>query len=112
VAPIGLVVSGSVAVTEAGDRIGKGEGYSDLEYAVLLESGLLDHETPVATTVHERQVLAGGVETAAHDVSMDIVVTPERALRPEDGHKPTGIDWDRPSAERIEAIPVLDGLRP
>jgi len=36
VAPIDLVVSGSVAVSEAGDRIGKGEGYSDLEYALLL----------------------------------------------------------------------------
>jgi len=35
---VDLIVSGSVAVTEEGGRIGKGEGYSDLEYAVLRNS--------------------------------------------------------------------------
>ncbi|MFW5953513.1 MAG: 5-formyltetrahydrofolate cyclo-ligase, partial [Candidatus Natronoplasma sp.] len=32
---IDLVVAGSVAVSEDGRRVGKGEGYSDLEYAIL-----------------------------------------------------------------------------
>jgi 5-formyltetrahydrofolate cyclo-ligase len=111
VAPIDLVVSGSVAVTPAGERIGKGEGYSDLEYALLLELGLVDTETPVATTVHERQIRDGPVETAAHDVGMDLVVTPERVLRPERPGKPAGIDWDLLSEERIAEIPVLERFR-
>ena len=111
VAPIDLVVSGSVAVTPAGDRIGKGEGYSDLEYALLLELGLVDEETPVATTVHERQIRDGPFETAAHDVGMDLVVTPERVLRPESAQKPAGIDWDLLSEERIAEIPVLERFR-
>ena len=111
VAPIDLVVSGSVAVTPAGERIGKGEGYSDLEYALLLELGLVDEETPVATTVHERQVLDGPFDTAAHDVGMDLVVTPERVLRPENLDKPAGIDWDLLSEERIAEIPVLERFR-
>lgn len=51
-----LIVCGSVAVTEGGIRVGKGGGYSDLEYAILRELGLVDEETPIATTVHDLQV--------------------------------------------------------
>jgi 5-formyltetrahydrofolate cyclo-ligase len=111
VAPIDLVVSGSVAVTEAGERVGKGEGYSDLEYAILLELGLVDGETPVATTVHERQVLDGQVGTEAHDVTMDLVVTPDRTVEIDDAYKPAGLDWDLLSDERIAEIPVLERFR-
>jgi 5-formyltetrahydrofolate cyclo-ligase len=111
VAPIDLVVSGSVAVSEAGDRIGKGEGYSDLEYALLLELGLLDHGTPVATTVHEQQLFAGSLATDAHDVGLDVVVTPERTIRVGDAYKPAGLDWDLLSEERIAEIPVLERFR-
>ncbi|WP_336002361.1 5-formyltetrahydrofolate cyclo-ligase [Halorientalis halophila] len=112
VAPIDLVISGSVAVTPDGARVGKGEGYSDLEFAVLRELGLVDGETPVATTVHERQVGDDAVSTAAHDVPMDLVVTPERVLRPAGGAKPAGIDWSLLSEERRAEIPVLDRFAP
>lgn len=108
---IDLIVSGSVAVTEDGARVGKGEGYSDLEYAVLRELGLVDGDTPVATTVHESQVVADDVPVEAHDVPMDLVVTPERAIRPDPAEKPAGLDWSKLSEERIEEIPVLKGLR-
>jgi 5-formyltetrahydrofolate cyclo-ligase len=105
---IDLVVSGSVAVTECGERVGKGEGYSDLEYAILWELGLVDDETPVATTVHEKQVFEGQFGTDAHDVGLNLVVTPDRTVRVPESPKPTGIDWELLSAERIEEIPVLD----
>ena len=111
VAPIDLVVSGSVAVSEGGERVGKGEGYSDLEYALLLELGLLGQDTPVATTVHERQVFEGPFGTDAHDVGMDIVATPERTIRVADASKPPGLDWDLLSDERIDEIPVLERFR-
>ncbi|ELY99288.1 5-formyltetrahydrofolate cyclo-ligase [Natrialba asiatica] len=136
---IDLIVSGSVAVcidpapvsnedsgSVDGGRIGKGEGYSDLEFAILAELELVDEETPVATTVHERQLLAGDDAAAIsfdeHDVPMDLVVTPERVRRPagqegeneaENGtraERPYGIDWSLLSAERREAMPVLDRL--
>jgi 5-formyltetrahydrofolate cyclo-ligase len=109
--PIDLVVSGSVAVTDAGARVGKGEGYSDLEWAILLELGLVDEGTPVATTVHERQVVAEAVDTAAHDVGMDLIATPERVIRPAGGSKPAGLDWDLLDDERIAEIPVLERFR-
>ena len=45
--PVDLVVCGSVAV----NREGKGGGFSDLEFALLVEAGLIGTETVVATTV-------------------------------------------------------------
>lgn len=104
---IDLVVSGSVAVTKEGARVGKGEGYSDLEFAVLREFDLVDDDTPTASTVHEIQLVENAPEPATHDVPMDLVVTPERVIRTEAGKKPTGIDWSQLSEERIEEIPVL-----
>ncbi|MFD1632749.1 5-formyltetrahydrofolate cyclo-ligase [Haloplanus ruber] len=108
---IDLIVSGSVAVNEAGTRIGKGEGYSDLEFAVLREFGCVGPDTTTVTTVHERQVLADDLPTAAHDVPMDGVVTPSRTVRTAAGAKPTGIDWDALPAERVAEIPLLERLR-
>lgn len=108
---IDLIVSGSVAVTHDGGRVGKGEGYSDLEYAILRDLDLVDAETPVATTVHERQLVAGPVTLGDHDVPMDAIVTPERVLRPDSDDRPDGIDWTELDAERLEEIPVLERLR-
>ncbi|WP_226480817.1 5-formyltetrahydrofolate cyclo-ligase [Natrinema amylolyticum] len=108
---VDLIVSGSVAVTADGGRIGKGEGYSDLEFAVLRELGLVDDATSVATTVHERQLIEESVAVEEHDVVMDLVVTPERVMRPEGSAQPTGIDWDLLTDERLAEIPVLERLR-
>lgn len=108
---VDLIVSGSVAVTKEGGRIGKGEGYSDLEYAVLRDLGLVDDSTPVATTVHERQVIDDAVAIGSHDVAMDLVVTPDRTFRPETDDQPTGIDWELLADERLAEIPILRRLR-
>lgn len=109
---IDLIVSGSVAITEAGGRIGKGEGYSDLEYAVLRELGLVSDQTPVVTTVHEKQIVTDDVSLAPHDVPMDIVVTPERTIRTDTSHdRPSGLHWSELSEERIEEIPILQRLQ-
>jgi 5-formyltetrahydrofolate cyclo-ligase len=108
---VDLVVSGSVAVTEAGARVGKGEGYSDLEWAVLAAFDRVGPETTVATTVHERQVVDGAVATAAHDVPMDLVATPERLIRTgSTTARPAGVDW-AVLGDRVAEIPVLDRLR-
>ncbi|MFC5277789.1 5-formyltetrahydrofolate cyclo-ligase [Halorubrum rubrum] len=118
VAEIDLVVSGSVAVRTNGTRIGKGEGYSDLEWAVLRELDAVDDDTAVATTVHELQVVdeaPSPVENAdrlpepdRHDVPLDLVVTPERTIRRgSDAERPAGVDWDTLDEERLDEIPVL-----
>ena len=111
--PIDLIVSGSVAVNRRGARVGKGEGYSDLEFGVLREFGLVDDGTTTVTTVHEIQVLEGPVPTTSHDVPIELVFTPERTLETDvpEG-KPTGVDWDALGAQRLEEIPVLQRLHP
>jgi 5-formyltetrahydrofolate cyclo-ligase len=116
---VDLVVAGSVGVTTDGARIGKGEGYSDLEWGVLSELGAVDRgATAVATTVHELSVLDGPESPIAdaaelpgpdaHDVPLDLVVTPERTIRTETPYaRPEGIDWDALDDEKLDAIPVL-----
>jgi len=112
---VDLVVSGSVAVTPEGARIGKGEGYSDLEWALLRELDAVDEGTTVATTVHELQVRDGDAVPAPddHDVPMDLVVTPERTLRTGTPFtRPSGVDWDALGDDRLEEIPVLAARAP
>jgi 5-formyltetrahydrofolate cyclo-ligase len=118
VSHVDLIVAGSVGVTTDGARIGKGEGYSDLEWGVLSELGAADDATAVATTVHELSVLDGPESPIAdaaelpapdaHDVPLDLVVTPERTIETETPYaRPEGIDWDALDDERLDAIPVL-----
>ncbi|QPV63770.1 5-formyltetrahydrofolate cyclo-ligase [Halosimplex litoreum] len=109
---VDLVLVGSVAVSPSGARVGKGEGYSDLEFAVLTELGLVDAETTVVTTVHESQVREG-IDPDAHDVPIDVVVTPERTIRTESPfERPDGVDWTALDDERVDEIPVLERFRP
>ncbi|MFB6195544.1 MAG: 5-formyltetrahydrofolate cyclo-ligase [Haloplanus sp.] len=110
VEPIDLIVSGSVAVSTDGARIGKGEGYSDLEFAILRAFDLVDDDTTTATTVHERQVIDSDLPSAPHDVPMDLVITPERTVHTGAGSKPSGIRWDALDDERIAEIPILRRL--
>jgi len=110
--PIDLIVSGSVAVDERGARVGKGEGYSDLEFAILREFGLVDDATTTATTVHEIQVVDEAIPTTTEDVPMDLIATPERSVRTgAREEKPGGVAWDRLGEARLREIPVLEGIR-
>ncbi len=109
---IDLVVSGSVAVDRHGTRVGKGEGYSDIEYAILREFDCLDADTPVVTTVHERQIWPDPLDSDPHDVPITQIVTPERHYEPESVRSPpTGIDWSVLDSATIEAIPILASIR-
>ena len=78
---IDLVVAGSVAVNRTGARLGKGGGYSDLEFALAHSLGLVDDDTPVVSTVRELQVVDDPIPMTAHDVPLDLVVTPDRVIR-------------------------------
>ena len=112
--PVDLVVTGCVAVDEGGARLGKGGGFSDLEFAVAAAAGLVDANTVVVTTVHELQVVAAGaVPTTNHDLHVDVIVTPDRVLR---CRRPRGwrlphLDWSELTDEKVAAIPLLQRLR-
>ncbi|MFD7238978.1 5-formyltetrahydrofolate cyclo-ligase [Streptomyces syringium] len=105
--PIQVVVLGSVAVNRDGIRIGKGAGYSDLEFALLTEAGLISPETLVVTTVHALQVVDGPIPATEHDVSVDLIITPDEVITCPTPHRPSGILWDRLTPEKIAAIPAL-----
>ena len=45
-----------VYLTFLGWRIGKGEGFADLEYAMMASMGAVDENTIIVTTVHDCQV--------------------------------------------------------
>jgi 5-formyltetrahydrofolate cyclo-ligase len=108
--PVDLVVTGCVAVDEAGARLGKGGGFSDLELAVAAEAGLVDAGTVVVTTVHQLQVVASGeIPITAHDLHVDVIVTAERVVR---CPRPKGwtlphVSWDELTDEKVRAIPLL-----
>ena len=63
---IDLIVCGSVAVNREGARLGKGGGYSDLEYAVALTLGLISEQYAYS---HDRTPCTAIVRGPAHDIS-------------------------------------------
>jgi 5-formyltetrahydrofolate cyclo-ligase len=75
-----MIVAGSVAVTRRGDRLGKGGGFSDLEYALGRAYGYFPEDTPIVTTVHPLQVLEEDLPHRPHDISVDVIVTPEETI--------------------------------
>ena len=109
---IDCIVAGSVAVDETGSRVGKGEGYSDLEFAVLQGFDRVNESTTVGTTVHDTQIVEG-IETDRHDVPLDLIVTPTRTIETEStAERPKGLYWDDLDAETIAEVPVLERLQP
>ncbi|NXA75323.1 MTHSD protein, partial [Thryothorus ludovicianus] len=113
-ARVDLVIVGSVAVSEKGWRIGKGEGYADMEYAMMVSMGAVQEDTPVVTIVHDCQVLDIAEELLDdHDLTVDYILTPTRTIqtnckRP----KPQGIMWHKAmSSEMLGKIPILKTLR-
>jgi 5-formyltetrahydrofolate cyclo-ligase len=106
---VDAIVCGSVAVTHNGRRCGKGEGYSDLEFAILRELG--HSPVPVATTVHRVQLL-DEFPRDSNDLPLSVIVTPEETIRVRRPPKPPdGIDWTLLTEENLDAMPVLRELR-
>jgi 5-formyltetrahydrofolate cyclo-ligase len=110
--PIDLVVCGSVAVNKYGERIGKGEGYSELEFALAVEAGKLKRNAAVITSVHSLQLITERIDRKRHDFTVNIILTPDEILRcPTDRKRPKGIYWKDLSQEKIEEIPALMQLK-
>jgi 5-formyltetrahydrofolate cyclo-ligase len=110
--PVDLILCGSVAVRRDGSRIGKGGGYSDLEYAIAIELGIITPETPIITTVHPLQIVSTRIALAPHDTPVDFIVTPDKSIATKTRiSRPRGIYWDYLDDEKIEAIPLLKKLQ-
>jgi len=105
---IDLVVCGSVAVNRQGARVGKGGGYSDLEFALLTQEKKIDRRTPVVTSVHPLQIIDEEIPMTEHDIPLSAIVTPKEIIEIQSAfRRPKGIYWRLLPKEKIEEIPVL-----
>ena len=106
---VDAIITGSVAVTRTGKRCGKGEGYSDIEFAILRELG---HDSvPVATTVHQLSIVDDFPRDDI-DLPLSLVVTPDETIEIAAPYpSPNGINWDLLDEKGLEDMPVLRNLK-
>ena len=110
-APIDLVISGSVAVNREGIRIGKGGGFADIEFALAVEGGSVTNETPVLTTVDHIQILDEPFPWSRHDVAVDYIVAEEEIIYCDRSNdRPAGIYWEDLDESKLQEIPLLKTL--
>ena len=97
----------------SGWRIGKGEGYADMEYAMMVTMGAVTQDTMVVTTVHDCQVKDHLPDHlfGCHDLTVDFIVTPARTIKCDYKPKPTGIIWRLLNTAKLREIPILNSLR-
>jgi 5-formyltetrahydrofolate cyclo-ligase len=108
---IDFVLCGSVAVNLNGARLGKGGGFSDLEYGILIDTGKIDEHSVIATTVHPIQILRENLQLTAHDLPIDMIATPRAVIEVENAYdRPRGILWDHLQPPQIREIPVLERM--
>jgi 5-formyltetrahydrofolate cyclo-ligase len=108
---IDFVLCGSVAVNLSGARLGKGGGFSDLEFGLLIDAGRIDEHTTIATTVHPIQILREHLIITAHDLPVDLIATPRAAIEVERVYsRPRGILWDHLQPPQIREIPILERM--
>ena len=108
---IDFVLCGSVAVNLSGARVGKGGGFSDLEYGLLIHAGKIDDHTTIATTVHPTQILREHLQMTAHDLPVDLVATPRAVIELDRQYpRPRGILWDHLQPPQIREIPILERM--
>lgn len=106
-------VVGSVAVSRAGGRTGKGAGFADLETGIFRELGIVTAETPMATTIHSMQLVDDRfIVIESHDSPLDYIATEKEVIVT--GNKmtrPMGVDWDKVRPDQFETIPFLGRLK-
>lgn len=111
---IDMVVVGSYAVDRQGRRIGKGNGYVDLDIGILTHLGCLTKDTLIVTTVHDVQVYDALPENLfqSYDLPLDLIVTPTEVIRVGKRlARPAGIEWNLLSSRRLEIVPVLKSIK-
>ncbi len=108
---IDMIVVGSVAASSNGVRIGKGEGYAEIEYAILREFGKVDEDIFIATNIHDLQLIED-LPRDPYDLTLDYITTPTKEIRIKNRlPRPPGILWDKLDPKKLEEIPILKELK-
>jgi 5-formyltetrahydrofolate cyclo-ligase len=110
--PLALLVTGGSAISINGIRFGKGHGYFDLEWAMLSEIGLTNPESTIVDIVHDDQVIEEVLLGEPHDVPVNWIVTPERAIEVANlDRKPGKVFWNLIPGTEHETLPPIIELR-
>jgi 5-formyltetrahydrofolate cyclo-ligase len=111
--PLDFCVVGSVAVSRAGGRTGKGAGFADLETGIFRSLGLVSDKTPMATTVHSLQLVPDdAIVIEPHDTPLDLIATEAELIETRTTlPRPAGVDWARVRPDQFATIPFLTRLR-
>lgn len=110
--PVDLIVTGVVAADAEGHRLGKGGGYSDLEFAVLREFDLVEPDVRILSTLHPEQELEPGrIPRDEEDISLSGYFRPDRSVTVQDPpERPNGINPGELTDEQRESIPILEDV--
>jgi 5-formyltetrahydrofolate cyclo-ligase len=113
VEPLDFCVVGSVAVSRAGGRTGKGAGFADLETAIFRELGVVTATTPMATSIHSLQLVDdSNIIIESHDSPLDFIATETELIATGNAMpRPMGVDWSKVRADQFATIPFLGRLR-
>ncbi|XP_039490524.1 methenyltetrahydrofolate synthase domain-containing protein [Drosophila santomea] len=109
-----IVVIGSVVVSREGYRIGRGNGFADLDIGLLIELGAITPKTVIVTIVHDIQVVDSLPPNLfqKYDTPVDIIATPSEIIRVSKRLSfPNGIYWELLSERRLKILPVLQQLK-
>ena len=109
-----LVIIGSVVVSRDGYRIGRGNGFTDLDIGLLIEIGSITPDTIIATMVHDVQVVDSLPTNLfqKYDSPVDLIVTPTQVIRVAKRlPRPAGIFWELLSERRLKIVPVLQHIK-
>ncbi|XP_061401335.1 uncharacterized protein LOC133337087 [Musca vetustissima] len=109
-----MVIIGSVVVSRDGYRLGRGNGFIDLDIGLLIEAGAITPNTLIVTLVHDAQVVDNLPTNLfqKHDAPVDLIVTPTEVIRvAKRPPRPTGLFWELISERRLKAVPVLESLK-
>lgn len=108
---IGLLITGGSAVSLHGQRMGKGHGYFDLEWALLSEAGAVGETSEIVDVVHDCLVVDTTVTAGVHDVPVDWIITPTRTIRVDTpGRAPGRVYWDLLRGTGLENVPPVTEL--
>ena len=79
---VDLVIMGCSVVSRTGRRLGKGEGFADLEWAMMMATGAVTADTTVITNVHDCQIKEEIPDDLfqEYDLTVDVIVTPTQTL--------------------------------
>jgi 5-formyltetrahydrofolate cyclo-ligase len=105
---IDMMLTGAVAVDNAGGRLGSGQGFFDLACAVLHELKIVAAKNLIIGVVSEAQIVADELPREPWDIQLDWLVTPEGCREIETGQRSVpAVFWDALPARRIRKMTPL-----